>query len=96
MMHQRAVMARPLKGIDMAAWPGTEQADVPPLTPELCYRFALTNPYVHLVLTSPGNREQLKQNFAALRQGPLTPEELTWVREYGRLVKNRKKLDYVR
>jgi hypothetical protein len=33
------------------------------------------------------------QNFAALRQGPLTPEELNWVLEYGRLVKNRKKLD---
>ena len=78
-------LTRPLKGVEM-----------PPLTPELCYRFALTNPHVHLVLTGPGNRDQLKQNFVALRQGPLTPEELRWVREYGRLVKNRKKLDYVR
>jgi aryl-alcohol dehydrogenase-like predicted oxidoreductase len=89
-------LTRPLKGIDMPPWPGMEQADVPPLTPELCYRFALTNPHVHLVLTGPVNREQLKQNFAALRQGPLSPEELSWVREYGRLVKSRKKLDYVR
>jgi len=78
-------LTRPLKGVEM-----------PPLTPELCYRFALTNPHVHLVLTGPGNRDQLKQNFVALRQGPLKPEELSWVREYGRLVKNRKKLDYVR
>ena len=36
------------------------------------------------------------QNFTAIRQGPLSPEELSWVREYGRLVKARKKLDYVR
>jgi aryl-alcohol dehydrogenase-like predicted oxidoreductase len=78
-------LTRPLKGVDML-----------PLTPELCYRFALTNPHVHLVLTGPATREQLKQNFAALRQGPLTSEELSWVREYGRMVKSRKRLDYVR
>jgi aryl-alcohol dehydrogenase-like predicted oxidoreductase len=78
-------LTRPLKGVDML-----------PLTPELCYRFALTNPHVHLVLTGPANREQLKQNFAALQQGPLTSEELSWVREYGRMVKSRKRLDYVR
>lgn len=89
-------LTRPLKDVEMPPWPGTEQLDVPPLTPELCYRFALTNPHVHVVLTGPGNREQLKQNFAALQQGPLTPEELSWVREYGRLVKLRKKLDYLR
>lgn len=88
-------LSRPLKGIEMPPWPGAEQFDVPPLTPELCYRFALTNPHVHVVLTGPGNREQLKQNFAALQQGPLTLEELNWVREYGRLVKSRKKIDYL-
>ena len=89
-------LTRPLQGIEMPAWPGTDQGKVPPLTPELCYRFALTNPHVHLVLTGPGNREQLKQNFAALQQGPLSPEELIWISQYGRLVKDRKRLDYVR
>ena len=88
-------LIRPLKGIEMDPWPGAENIDVPPLTPELCYRFVLTNPHVHLVLTGPKNREQLQQNFNAIQQGPLSPEELQWVRQYGKLVKAKKKLDYV-
>jgi aryl-alcohol dehydrogenase-like predicted oxidoreductase len=88
-------LTRPLQGVEMPPWPGTQSFAGPPLTPELCYRFALTNPHVHLVLTCPANREQLKQNLMALQQGPLTPEELDWVRQYGRLVKNKKKLDYL-
>ena len=88
-------LTRPLQGVEMPPWPGTEQLDVPPLTPELCYRFVLTNPHVHLVLTGPQNRQQLEQNFAALEQGPLTPEELNWVREYGQMVKAKKKLDFL-
>jgi len=88
-------LTRPLKGIEMPPWPGAEQFDVPPLTPDLCYRFALSNAHVHVVLTGPRDRDQFKQNFAALEQGPLTPEELSWVREYGRLIKSRKKLDYL-
>ncbi len=78
-------LTRPLKSVEM-----------PPLTPELCYRFVLSNPHVHLVLTGPQNREQLQQNFAALEQGPLSPEEMQSVREYGQMVKARKKLDYLR
>ncbi|PLX84106.1 MAG: aldo/keto reductase [Desulfuromonas sp.] len=89
-------LTRPLQGVDMPPWPGAEPLAVPPLTPQLCYRFVLTNPHVHLVLTGPGNREQLKQNFATLQQGPLSPAESDWVRDYGRLVKARKKLDYVK
>jgi aryl-alcohol dehydrogenase-like predicted oxidoreductase len=78
-------LTRPLKGLD-----------TPPLTTELCYRFVLSNPHVHLALTGPANREQLKQNFAALELGPLSPEEMELVREYGRQVKAKKKLDYVK
>jgi len=69
--------------------------DIPPLTPELCYRFVLSNPHVHLVLTGPKNREQLKQNFKTMEQGILNEEELSWVRQYGKLVKSRKRIDYV-
>ena len=88
-------LTRPLKEVTMPPWPGSEQSYVPPLTPELCYRFALTNPHVHVVLTGPKNRQQLEQNFTTLKHGPLTPEELAWVREYGRVVKLKKKLDYL-
>ena len=77
-------LTRPLKGLD-----------TPPLTPELCYRFVLSNPHVHLALTGPANRQQLEQNFTALDQGQLTAEEMEQVRAYGLQVKAKKRLDYV-
>lgn len=88
-------LIRPLPATPMTAWPGTEK-DVPPLTPQLCYRFVLSNPQVHLVLTGPKNRMQLQQNLEALQQGMLSENELEWIRQYGRLVRARKKFDYVR
>ncbi len=89
-------LIRPLKGIVMPPWPGRESRIGPPLSPELCYRFVLMNPNVHIVLTGPRNREQLKKNMGAMRQGPLEPDEMNWIREYGRLVKSKKRLDYVK
>lgn len=89
-------LTRFLKGIDMPSWPGKELADVPPLTPELCYRFVLSNPHVHVVLTGPKNRDQLRQNFRALQKGMLSQPELDWIRLYGRLVKAKRKIDYIR
>ena len=87
----------PVKGIEMAPWPGgKEGAHVPPLTPELCYRFVLSNPHVHLVLTGPKNREQLMMNFKAIQQGALTPEELDWIRHYGKRIRSKKRFDYIR
>jgi aryl-alcohol dehydrogenase-like predicted oxidoreductase len=88
-------LIRPLKKTDMPPWPGMERFDGPPLSPELCYRFVLTNPNVHVVLTGPQNREQLSKNMDAARQGPLDPDELNWIRQYGQLVKSKKRLDYV-
>ena len=89
-------LIRPLKKIEMPNWPGQDRVEIPPLTPELCYRFVLSNPHVHLVLTGPKNSEQLKQNFKAVQQGPLTMEELNWIRQYGKVVKSKKRLDYIR
>jgi aryl-alcohol dehydrogenase-like predicted oxidoreductase len=88
-------LIRPLKGIVMPPWPGGESFNRPPLSPELCYRFVLTNPNVHVVLTGPQNREQLIRNLAAMKQGPLKPDELNWIRQYGKLIKARKRLDYM-
>lgn len=89
-------LIRPLKGIVMPPWPGRESFIGPPLSPELCYRFVLTNPNVHIVLTGPQNREQLSKNMDAIRKGPLEPEEISWIRQYGQLVKSRKRIDYVK
>lgn len=89
-------LIRPLKDIGMPPWPGRERFNGPPLSPELCYRFVLNNPNVHVVLTGPQNREQLKNNMDAIRQGPLEPDEMNWIRQYGQLVKSKKRLDYVK
>jgi aryl-alcohol dehydrogenase-like predicted oxidoreductase len=90
-------LINPVAGIEMAPWPGSkEEAKIPPLTPELCYRFVLSNPHVHLVLTGPKNREQLMMNFRAMQQGNLTPEELNWIRQYGKIIRTKKKLDYIK
>ena len=51
-----------------------------------CYRFALTSPHVDLVLCGPANQAQLEENLAALEKGPLSSEELAWMRELGQRV----------
>ena len=90
-------LINPVKDIEMAPWPGSkEEAKIPPLTPELCYRFVLSNPHVHLVLTGPKNREQLMMNFRAIQQGALTPQELDWIRQYGKLIRSKRKFDYIK
>ncbi len=89
-------LIKSLKGIVMPPWPSGESFNGPPLSPELCYRFVLTNPKVHVVLTGPNNRKQLSQNFDAIKQGPLEPDEMNWIRQYGQLVKSKKRLDYVK
>ena len=90
-------LLKPIKGIEMPAWPGTTFGDgtPPPLTGQLCYRFCLNSPHVNVVLTGPKTRDQLDQNLAALEAGPLSADEESWVREYGRKVKAKKRLPYV-
>jgi len=87
-------LIRPVKGIEMPPYPGSEQA--PPLTPALCYRFVLSSPHVHVAITGPKDRAQLKANLDCMQQGPLSDEQMAWVREYGRQLKSKKKLDYIR
>jgi len=90
-------LINPVKDIEMAPWPDSkEEAKIPPLTPELCYRFVLSNPHVHLVLTGPKNREQLMMNFRAIQQGVLTPQEFDWIRQYGKLIRSKRKFDYIK
>ena len=88
-------LLRPIEGLDMPPWPGRSDAPVPPLTAGLCYRFCLSSPHVHVALTGPKDRRQLDENLAALEAGPLSPEEESWVRGYGRRVKARKRIPYL-
>ena len=86
-------LLKPVKGIEMPPFPGDES--VPPLTPELCYRFVLQSPHVHVALTAPKTGAQLEQNIKSVEQGPLPPEVDEWVRQYGREVHARKRLPFV-
>jgi len=51
-----------------------------------CYRFCLTEPKVSVVLTGPKDRAMLEANLETMRRGPLSTDELEWMREFGRVV----------
>jgi aryl-alcohol dehydrogenase-like predicted oxidoreductase len=52
-----------------------------------CYRFALSNPNVQVCLAGSKNRAELDEAMAALDRGPMSAEELTWMRRVGVEVK---------
>lgn len=51
-----------------------------------CYRFCLSHPKVDVVLTGPRDGQQLEENLRALDDGPLSDDEMRWMREFGRVV----------
>ena len=38
------------------------------------------------MLSGPGSMAQLEENLAALEKGPLSSEELEWMRRFGKVV----------
>ena len=78
-------------------WPGAPQGEhpPPPLSAGLCYRFCLTSPFVHVVLTGPKTRAELDANLDSMAQGPLSADEEAWVRAYGRELKRLKKIPFL-
>ena len=55
-------------------------------TAAMCYRFVLSNPHVDVCMTAPSNGKHLEENLAAIRQGPLSDEEMRFMREFGEAV----------
>ncbi len=51
-----------------------------------CYRFVLTSPHVHATLAGPRDGEELDEAMAALDRGPMTEDELAWMRRVGKSV----------
>lgn len=49
-----------------------------------CYRFCLSSEHVDVVLTGPANEQQLDENLAAVEKGPLSADEMTWMRDLGK------------
>jgi aryl-alcohol dehydrogenase-like predicted oxidoreductase len=68
-------------------WPKDER--VP--TPGMCYRFVLSSPNVDVCLTSPHNLKELEENLASLKDGPLSEEDMEFMRKFGDVVHHTKK-----
>jgi aryl-alcohol dehydrogenase-like predicted oxidoreductase len=60
--------------------------DGPAATAGDCYRFCLSNPNVDVVLTGPRDAGELRENLAAVEKGPLSDEEMRWMRALGTAV----------
>jgi len=50
-----------------------------------CYRFCLSSPHVDIVLSGPRSVAEMRENLAAVDAGPLSGEEMTFLREFGRI-----------
>lgn len=57
-----------------------------------CYRFCLTNEGVDVVLHGPKNMAQFEENLEAIKLGPLSNEELNWMRDFGKVVRAQSRL----
>ncbi len=51
-----------------------------------CYRFVLSNPAVDVCLTGPAGADQMNHTLEALDKGPMSEEELAWMRRVGRAI----------
>ncbi len=48
-----------------------------------CYRFALSQPSVDLVMSGPATPDHMKQALKALELGPLEPDQMDWMKRVG-------------
>ena len=62
--------------------------DEPPPRGSDCYRFALSQPDVDLTLCGPKDGSELREALSALDRGPMTPDELAWMKRVGKVVRS--------
>jgi aryl-alcohol dehydrogenase-like predicted oxidoreductase len=53
-----------------------------------CYRFALSSPSVDVCLAGPRNGAELDHALAAVEKGPLSADEMAWMRRVGQHVRS--------
>jgi aryl-alcohol dehydrogenase-like predicted oxidoreductase len=53
-----------------------------------CYRFVLSNPNVHAVLTAPRSERELRDNIEAVHKGPLDEHDMDFMHKFGDAVHN--------
>ena len=51
-----------------------------------CYRFALTSPDVDIAMSGPANAAQMEEALSALQRGPMSEDELAWMKRVGRAI----------
>jgi aryl-alcohol dehydrogenase-like predicted oxidoreductase len=51
-----------------------------------CYRFCLSNDTVDVTLMGINGDQQLQENMEGLLKGPMNEEEMSWMRDFGRVV----------
>lgn len=73
-----------LQGFFMGAHPLPNGERAPTATD--CYRYVLSRPEVDVCLTGPADAAQMDEGLEALRRGPMSEEELAWMRRVGRAV----------
>jgi len=54
--------------------------------PSDCYRFVLSNPAVDVCIAGPRDMREMQDDLKALDRGPMTVEELAWMRRIGDFV----------
>lgn len=59
-----------------------------------CYRFCLSSPHVDLVLSGPGSAAQHEENLAAVARGPLSPDEMDFMRRFGDRVHQKNRVPF--
>ena len=64
-------------------------AGVKPPTATDCYRFVLSHLSVHCCMSGPKNLSNTRDALKALELGPMSPEELEWMRKVGNAVTKR-------
>ncbi|MFC1522912.1 aldo/keto reductase [Elusimicrobiota bacterium] len=48
-----------------------------------CYRFVLANPNVDVCMSGPASMREMEENLAAVEKGPMSDEEMAWMRKVG-------------
>ena len=69
------------------AWP--KGARLP--TAGECYRFVLSNPHVHSVLTAPRSLRELRENITEVQKGTLDEDTMVFMRDFGDAVHHQRK-----
>ncbi len=60
--------------------------DEPKPRPSDCYRFAMSNPAVDVTLCGPKNRAELDEAMSAIERGPMSADELAWMKRVGAVI----------